>query len=132
MKVEQPDSPVCEPDPVPLVSSTTSSDEVTTTTTETDIAQPTATDTKPDEAPPMRKTKKQQTLSEYVLACLANYGMCVLDHFMGLEKATNILNEVEELDKSGVLVSGKTVQKQDEVKNVRKVRQDRIAFVEKM
>ena len=76
-------------------------------------------------------TKRQQTLSEYVLACLANYGICVLDNFMGPVKAAQILLDAEEMDANGILKTGKTVQKEDEVKNVRKVRQDRIAFIEK-
>ncbi len=50
---------------------------------------------------------------------------------MGTDKAEHILEDVEELDKAGVLVTGRTVQKQDDVQNVRKVRQDRIAFLEK-
>ena len=76
-------------------------------------------------------TKRQQTLSEYVLACLANYGICVLDNFMGPVKALQILQDAKQMDANGILKTGKTVQAEDEVKNVRKVRQDRIAFIEK-
>lgn len=50
---------------------------------------------------------------------------------MGPVKASQILDDVKRLDESGVLKTGQTVQKEDEVKNVRKVRQDRIAFVAK-
>ena len=75
--------------------------------------------------------RRQQTLSEYVLASLTNYGLCVLDNFMGHVKASQILEDVQQMDESDVLKSGKTVQKDDEVKNVRKVRHDRIAFITK-
>ena len=66
------------------------------------------------------------------MACLANYGICVLDNFMGPVKALQILQDAKQMDANGILKTGKTVQVEDEVKNVRKVRQDRIAFIEKL
>ena len=54
-----------------------------------------------------------------------------LDNFMGPVKALQILQDAKQMDANGILKSGKTVRDEDEVKNVRKVRQDRIAFIEK-
>ena len=129
VKVEQPSPTTLETTGAAMVTSTSGVNKSIQNTSMTGLQQP----LQQQAAMPKTATtaKRQQTLSEYVLACLANYGICVLDNFMGPLKAAQILQDAEQMDADGILKTGKTFQKEDEVKNVRKVRQDRIAFIEK-
>ncbi|KAK2165016.1 hypothetical protein LSH36_56g04022 [Paralvinella palmiformis] len=76
------------------------------------------------------KIQQEETrLADYVVKCLNDYGMCVVDTFMGEEKGTRILNEVRELQQHDELFhEGQTAQGQQKGQEIRG---DKIAWVEK-
>ena len=67
-------------------------------------------------------------LADYVVRCLIDYGICVVDRFMSNEKGTNVLQEVQQLDISGVFSSGQLVSETDAMQ---KIRGDKIVWIEK-
>ena len=67
-------------------------------------------------------------LADYVVRCLIDYGICVVDRFMGNEKGSNVLQEVQQLEMSGVFSSGQLVSETDAMQ---KIRGDKIVWVEK-
>ena len=67
-------------------------------------------------------------LADYVVRCLIDYGICVVDRFMSNEKGTNVLQEVQQLDLSGVFSSGQLVSETDAMQ---KIRGDKIVWIEK-
>ncbi|KAI0225863.1 hypothetical protein LSAT2_023432 [Lamellibrachia satsuma] len=67
-------------------------------------------------------------LADYVVRCLIDYGICVVDRFMGNEKGSDVLQEVQQLEMSGVFSSGQLVSETDAMQ---KIRGDKIVWVEK-
>ncbi len=60
---------------------------------------------------------------------MTDYGICVVDNFLGEENGRNVLKEVEHIEKSGQFSDGELVDKS--IKCGKKVRGDQIAWVEK-
>lgn len=73
--------------------------------------------------------KKETKLADYVVKCLNDYGICVVDHFMGNEKCDDIFTEVIGLQEKGVFQDGQLVSQTASV--TKKIRGDQIAWVEK-
>ncbi|XP_053577735.1 prolyl hydroxylase EGLN2 [Bombina bombina] len=83
---------------------------------------------------PLDLTKKvpmggpQRMALEYIVPCMAYYGICVKDHFLGQTLGSRILGEVEMLNSSGKFRDGQLVsQRTIPSKNIRG---DQIAWVE--
>ena len=69
---------------------------------------------------------------QHVIGDLQKYGICVLDNFMGKERAESIHRSVVNMYKTGVFVEGKTVGLNN-VENpglTKNVRSDQIAWVD--
>ena len=71
---------------------------------------------------------KTKSLGDYVVKCLNDYGLCVVDNFLGEEICGKILDEVKTMQDKGIMCDGELVSKQTTVK---KVRGDKIAWTEK-
>ena len=67
-------------------------------------------------------------LEDYVVRMLNEYGICVMDKFMGEVKGTQILNDVRQLHQSGAFQDGQVVSK---TTNQRKIRGDQITWIER-
>jgi Rps23 Pro-64 3,4-dihydroxylase Tpa1-like proline 4-hydroxylase len=80
----------------------------------------------------MKESANSDTkLADYVVKCLKNYGICVVDNFLGSEIATELLKEVCVLDALGTMNDGLiTTTVNNHVKN-QSIRSDKIAWVEK-
>ncbi len=74
--------------------------------------------------------RDSKPLGEYVVKCLNDYGLCVVDHFLGDEVCNKVLGEVQSMQNSGQLCDGELVNKV-ELEHARKVRGDKIAWAEK-
>ena len=72
--------------------------------------------------------QKETKLADYVVKCLNDYGICVVDHFMGAAKGHEIYQEVLNLQQMGVFLDGQLVSKTGSTK---KIRGDKITWVEK-
>ena len=71
---------------------------------------------------------KTKSLGDYVVKCLNDYGLCVVDNFLGEEVCGKILDEVKGMQDKALMCDGELVSKQATVK---KVRGDKIAWTEK-
>ena len=71
---------------------------------------------------------KTKSLGDYVVKCLNDYGLCVVDNFLGDEICGKILDEVKGMQDKGLMCDGELVNKHTTVK---KVRGDKIAWTEK-
>ena len=71
--------------------------------------------------------QSNKTLSDYVVKCLNDYGICVVDNFLGEEKGNKILQDVIEIQHAGSFKEGQLVNRND---TSRKIRGDQIAWVE--
>eukprot|EP00918_Siedleckia_nematoides_P054877 GHVU01119824.1.p1 GENE.GHVU01119824.1~~GHVU01119824.1.p1 ORF type:complete len:505 (+),score=19.81 GHVU01119824.1:122-1516(+) len=69
-----------------------------------------------------------QPLADYIVKCLNNFGICVIDNFMGEPKGSDVLNEILELERGGRLKDGQLVSRSSTTK---KIRGDKISWVEK-
>ncbi|MEE6525401.1 hypothetical protein FKM82_025379 [Ascaphus truei] len=70
----------------------------------------------------------QQMALDYIIPCMAYYGICVKDHFLGEMWGSRVLEEVESLNSRGKLCDGQLVnQRTIPSKNIRG---DQIAWVE--
>ncbi len=69
-----------------------------------------------------------KSLGDYVVQCLNDYGLCVVDSFLGEETCMKILGEVKCMQENGEMCDGELVNKLEPVK---KVRGDKIAWTEK-
>ena len=78
------------------------------------------------ETPPAEP--KAKSIGEYVVKCLNDYGLCVVDNFLGEEPCRKILDEVKLMQEKGHLNDGELVHKYETTK---KVRGDKIAWTEK-
>jgi len=76
---------------------------------------------------PEKKNESKQ-LVDYVVKCLTDYGICVVDFFMGEEKGTEIHQEVMSLQEKGALCDGQLIGKADPP---RKIRGDQIVWVDR-
>lgn len=74
-----------------------------------------------------RPDQANKTLADYVVKCLNDYGICVVDNFLSEEKGNKILNEVLELQQAGIFKEGQVVNRRDVT---HKVRGDQITWVE--
>ena len=76
--------------------------------------------------------EKETKIADYVVQCLKDYGLCVLDNFMGQSRGNEIVNEACTLYSQGRMKEGQ-IASDHEVKSVasKKVREDKIAWVEK-
>ncbi len=70
-----------------------------------------------------------KNLADYVVKCMTDYGICVVDNFLGEDNGLKVLQEVEHIEKSGLFSDGELVDKS--IKCGKKVRGDQIAWVEK-
>ncbi len=68
-----------------------------------------------------------KTIAEYVVKCMNDYGICVVDQFLGDELGSKALSEVLELQEAGVLKDGELISKCDHSK---KIRGDQITWTE--
>lgn len=75
-----------------------------------------------------RTDNKEVKIADYVVKCLNDYGICVVDNFMSSEKCSHIFEEVKFLDNSGAMQDGELVTK---LNIDRKVRGDKITWIEK-
>ncbi|ELT98594.1 hypothetical protein CAPTEDRAFT_229252 [Capitella teleta] len=76
--------------------------------------------------------KKEETkLVDYVTKCLQDYGMCVVDNFLGPEKGNRILQEVVDLSEAGQFQDGQISSATLPHTQMQKVRGDKITWVEK-
>ena len=87
--------------------------------------EPTMTEQKAMASAEESKTK---SLGDYVVKCLNDYGLCVVDNFLGEEICGKILDEVKSMQDKGLMCDGELVSKQATVK---KVRGDKITWTEK-
>lgn len=91
---------------------------------------PTATNTSVTGTEHLATSQRSETkIVDYVVQCLNNYGICVLDHFMGEKKCMEILKEVCVFDVMGFMTEGMLVDQH--VETVRRIREDKITWVEK-
>lgn len=67
-------------------------------------------------------------ICQYVVRDLEKYGICVVDNFMGKERAESIHRSVVSMYHSGVFVEGETVSPSQET--TKNVRSDKIAWVD--
>jgi hypoxia-inducible factor (prolyl hydroxylase) len=75
-----------------------------------------------------KEDEKSKTLVDYVVRCLNDYGICVIDHFMGDELGNTVHKEVEQFQARGQLKHGQLVSHLDSSK---KIRGDEIRWVER-
>ena len=68
-------------------------------------------------------------LADYVVSCLKNYGLCVVDRFMGDRRGNQLLSEVQSLYTNGKFQDGQLASNVDNSRS--KVRGDKIIWVEK-
>ena len=80
---------------------------------------------------PAPEKKEETKLVDYVTKCLKDYGMCVVDNFLGAEKGEMILEEVLALSCAGCLKDGQISSGDQFNPEIRKVRGDKITWVEK-
>lgn len=79
-------------------------------------------------------TQKRTTLEwvmqicQFVVRDLEKYGICVIDNFMGPERAESIHRSVSSMYHSGVFVEGETVS--SSLETTRNIRSDKIAWVD--
>ena len=77
---------------------------------------------------PPRQHDAETKLADYVVRCLNDFGICVIDHFMGAERGDKVFLDVKVLEDRGIFSTGQLV-------NVtgaqQKIRGDRITWVEK-
>ena len=102
VKVEQPSSTTPETTAATMVTSTSGVNKGVQNRATMTLQQQAAQQKQSTTPETAAATKRQQTLSEYVLACLANYGICVLDNFMGPVKTLQILQDAKQMDANGV------------------------------
>lgn len=67
-------------------------------------------------------------ICQYVVRDLEKYGICVVDNFMGKERAESINHSVSSLYRSGIFVEGETVS--PSLETTKNVRSDKIAWVD--
>lgn len=77
---------------------------------------------------PMGEKSNQARVTRYVVKCLMDYGICVVDRYMGLVSGTRILNEVQNLEVMGLFQEGQLICKTGETQTIRG---DRIMWVER-
>ncbi|XP_024132962.1 egl nine homolog 1 [Oryzias melastigma] len=85
-------------------------------------------------APPARALPEgsgwsaERLAQQYIIPCMKYYGICVKDEFLGSQLGSNVLEEVEVLNRSGKFRGGQLVSQ----KNIpsRNIRGDQIAWVE--
>lgn len=75
--------------------------------------------------------KEETKLVDYVTKCLKDYGMCVVDNFLGVEKGERVLAEVVSLCEAGCLQDGQISSAELSHPEMHKVRGDKIMWVEK-
>uniref|UniRef100_A0A3P9LNV8 hypoxia-inducible factor-proline dioxygenase n=1 Tax=Oryzias latipes TaxID=8090 RepID=A0A3P9LNV8_ORYLA len=70
----------------------------------------------------------ERLAQQYIIPCMKYYGICVKDEFLGSQLGSNVLEEVEVLNRSGKFRGGQLVSQ----KNIpsRNIRGDQIAWVE--
>ena len=68
------------------------------------------------------------SLADYVVKCLSEYGVCVLDRFLGDAKGELILDEVKRLHSEGIFQDGQLVSKTGPKQTIRG---DQITWVER-
>ena len=73
-------------------------------------------------------SKSEVKIADYVMKCLQDYGICVVDNFMSDDKCALIKDEVVHLEQSHVMQPGQLVNKLDSEK---KIRGDKITWIEK-
>ena len=73
-------------------------------------------------------SEKAKPLADYVVRCLNDYGICVVDNFLGATKGFDTLVDVKALHQGGMFREGQLVYPKDMSK---KVRGDIITWVEK-
>ncbi len=67
-------------------------------------------------------------ICQYVVRDLEKYGICVVDNFMGKDRAEAIYRSVVSMYSSGVFVEGETVS--SSLDTTKKVRSDKITWVD--
>lgn len=67
-------------------------------------------------------------MCQFVVRDLEKYGICVVDNFMGAERAASIHHSVSSMYHSGVFVEGETVRSTSET--TQNIRSDKIAWVD--
>lgn len=77
---------------------------------------------------PMAEKSNQARVTRYVVKCLMDYGICVVDRYMGLMSGTRILNEVQNLEVMGLFQEGQLICKTGDTQTIRG---DRIMWVER-
>lgn len=68
-------------------------------------------------------------LADYVVNSLKNYGLCVVDKFMGEKRGTQILDEAQRMYSNGEFQEGQLASNVDN--SQKKVRGDKIMWIEK-
>ena len=71
---------------------------------------------------------RETKIADYVVTCLNNYGMCVVDKFLGDTSAGQILNEVSFLNDSNLMQDGQIAH---HMASEKKIRGDKITWIEK-
>lgn len=77
---------------------------------------------------PMAEKTNQARVTRYVMKCLMDYGICVVDRYMGLVTGSRILNEVQNLEVMGLFQEGQLICQTDDTQTIRG---DRIMWVER-
>ena len=87
------------------------------------------TSTYPSSAPPPAVSNKKDTksLEDYVTKCLNDYGICVVDNFLGYDRGVKVLQDVKHLQSDGIFRDGELVSQSGAPK---KIRGDVITWVE--
>lgn len=74
-----------------------------------------------------------QDLPEVIVRDLNNYGLCVLDDFLGEDRAQRVHAEVLQLQAEGKFSDGKIANprsgKAEDVRDIREIRGDKIAWI---
>ena len=76
---------------------------------------------------PSKSPDKSKSLVQYILQCLEDYGICVIDHFLGNDMGDEVLKEVKALHSTGHLIDGQVVAPS---KDSKRVRLDQIVWIE--
>ncbi|CAH1791759.1 unnamed protein product [Owenia fusiformis] len=82
---------------------------------------------KPDQSIIMSQQRKRH-IAEYVIKCLKQYGICVFDNFLGVQKGNEIFGEVKHLHSIGAFKDGQVVS-ESVPRPTQTIRGDKIAWV---
>ena len=75
-------------------------------------------------------TDSGRNIADYIVKCMNDYGICVVDNFLGDDRSLMLLQEVNELNEAGALSDGQLVSSDHPGEITKKVRGDKITWVE--